>query len=177
MAGRNPAEIFPKTTASIGKIVLEARNLTCTRGGVYDISLSVRRGEILGIAGLVGASRTEFARTLFGLTPADSGEILVDAKPVHHVRIRSIAHRLAHVSGDSKAHGVIEDLPITENISIALLRSLNDAWLVIAVIGMTIVIVAAQFDISIGSVFAVCGALAGLAAKAGLPMPLVLLIV
>jgi rhamnose transport system ATP-binding protein len=130
MAGRDLAEMFPKTTASIGDVVLEARNLTCARGGVHDISLSVRRGEILGIAGLVGAGRTELARTLFGLTPADSGEILIDGKPVAITSVSdAIAHRLAYVPEDRKAHGVVEDLPIVENISLALLRRLNGEWL------------------------------------------------
>jgi len=58
MAGRDLAELFPKARATIGKVILETRALTCARSGVHDVSISVRRGEILGIAGLVGAGRT-----------------------------------------------------------------------------------------------------------------------
>ncbi len=75
MVGRELAAVFPKRTVAIGEVALETRRLTAAAGGIHDVSLVVRRGEILGIAGLVGSGRTELARTLFGLTPADSGEI------------------------------------------------------------------------------------------------------
>lgn len=130
MAGRELSQMFPKVQVPIGDVVLETRGLSHAPSGVHDISLDVRRGEILGIAGLVGAGRTEFARALFGLTPATAGEILIDGQSV---TIRSVgdalAHRLAYVPEDRKEHGVIEDLPIAENISLPLLRDLNGEWL------------------------------------------------
>ena len=73
MVGRELSAVFPKTFVEPGDLVLEVRNLGCRAAGVRNVSLSVRAGEILGLAGLVGAGRTELARVLFGLTPADTG--------------------------------------------------------------------------------------------------------
>jgi len=130
MAGRDLAELFPKTTVPIGEVVLETVDLCCAASGVSRISLSLRRGEILGLAGLVGAGRTELARILFGLTPATSGQIRVDGQAVAiHSVGEAIAHRIAYVPEDRKEHGVIEDLPINENITLPLLRRLNGSWL------------------------------------------------
>lgn len=131
MAGRDLGDLFPKLIATIGEIALETRAISHGPTGVREVTLSVRRGEILGLSGLVGAGRTELARTLFGLTPATSGEILIGGKVAS---IRSVAdaqaHGLAYVPEDRKEHGVIEDLPIAENISLAVLRQLsNGAWL------------------------------------------------
>ena len=81
MVGRPIDSLFPKTEAAIGETVLEVRNLNHGRH-VRDISFSLRRGEILGIAGLVGSGRTELALTLFGMTPATSGEILLEGRAV-----------------------------------------------------------------------------------------------
>ena len=74
--------MFPKQTVPIGDAVLELRGLGCRASGVRDVDLTVRAGEIVGLAGLVGAGRTELARVLFGLTPADAGQILLRGKPV-----------------------------------------------------------------------------------------------
>ena len=77
MVGRPIASVFPKREVAMGEIALELRNVSSAAAGLRDVSLSVRRGEILGLAGLVGSGRTQVAETIFGLTPADSGEILV----------------------------------------------------------------------------------------------------
>src|SRR5262249_14889429 len=81
MVGRAVDAVFPKVAVAPGEVVLELRGLGCTAGGVRDISLSVRAGEIVGLAGLVGAGRTELARTVFGLTPSDSGEVRLRGRP------------------------------------------------------------------------------------------------
>jgi len=129
MAGRDLAELFPKEKVPIGEVALETRGLGCESGGVSGVSLTVRRGEILGIGGLVGSGRTELARILFGLTPADSGEIRIGGKPV---AIRSVgdamARGLAYVPEDRKAHGVIAELPVWENVTLAALRRLCGNW-------------------------------------------------
>src|SRR5438445_801607 len=68
MVGREVAAIFPKKQGAPGDAVLELGHVTCRAAGVRDVTFSLRAGEILGLAGLVGAGRTELARTLFGLT-------------------------------------------------------------------------------------------------------------
>ena len=82
MVGRELSAVFPKTAVEQGGVVLDVRGLGCRASGVHGVSLQVRAGEILGLAGLVGAGRTELARVLFGLTPADQGEIQLRGKPV-----------------------------------------------------------------------------------------------
>ena len=79
MVGRDLDAMFPKETVPIGDVVLSAKNL-CLEGVFSDISFDLRKGEILGIAGLVGAGRTNVAETIFGVTPPTSGEIYVDGK-------------------------------------------------------------------------------------------------
>ena len=130
MAGRDLKEMFPKAKVTLGETVLETRGLCHAPSGVQDVSLSVRRGEILGLGGLVGAGRTEFARVLFGLAPATSGEILVDGKAVRIASVAdALAHGLAYVPEDRKEHGVVEALPIVENIALPILRRIAGAWL------------------------------------------------
>ena len=81
-----------------------ARRLTCRAAGVQDVSLAVRSGEIVGLAGLVGSGRTELAQTVFGLTPADSGDVLVHGQPIARAIARR-RHRRRHrlSSGRSQA--------------------------------------------------------------------------
>src|SRR5690606_27979057 len=77
MVGRELTGVFPKRTVPIGDLVLEVEGLTRT-GAFEDVSLNVRAGEIVGLAGLVGAGRTEVARAIFGLDKAHSGTVQVD---------------------------------------------------------------------------------------------------
>ena len=81
MVGRDVDDLFPKVAAEIGEPVLQVRGLS--RAGVFhDIDLEVRAGEIVGLAGLVGAGRSEVARAVFGVDPYDSGSVSVSGKPV-----------------------------------------------------------------------------------------------
>ncbi len=73
MVGREVAQIYPPAEGECGRAVLSLQNLTCLAAGIHDVSLDVRAGEIVGLAGLVGAGRTELARTLFGITPWTPG--------------------------------------------------------------------------------------------------------
>ena len=118
--------MFPKREVPLGEIALELRNVSCAAAGLRDISLSVRQGEILGLAGLVGSGRTELAETIFGLTPADSGEILVRGKSV---RIQSPAQAIqlgiGYVPEDRREHGIILEMPIAANTSLANLSSVS----------------------------------------------------
>ena len=126
MVGRELSAVFPKRTVPLGDTVLELRGVGCTSTGVSDISLDVRAGEIVGLSGLVGAGRSELARTIFGLTPADRGEILVRGK---RVRIGSpadaIAHGIAYVPEDRRRHGVVLEMPVSENVTLAALGNLS----------------------------------------------------
>ncbi|MDK3160581.1 sugar ABC transporter ATP-binding protein [Kamptonema cortianum] len=124
MVGRTIDHLFPKLPTTIGEPVLEVRNLVrkpLTRG----ISLQIRRGEIVGVAGLVGSGRSELAQVIFGITPAESGEILVDGKPVR-IRRPADAMRLgiAYVPEDRGTQGLIRQMRIRENVSLAMLRQL-----------------------------------------------------
>src|SRR5258708_32451706 len=106
MVGGELSSLFPNGAGEIGEVVLEIRHLT--RPGVFaDVSFQLRRGEILGFAGLVGAGRTEVARVLFGIDRAESGETWLKGKKV---RIRSPHHAMdygiAYVPEDGHQHGL-----------------------------------------------------------------------
>ena len=126
MIGRELSAVFPKKEVVLGDVVLELRQLGSKCAGIKEINLSVRAGEIVGLAGLVGAGRTELARTIFGLTQADQGEIVLRGKPV---RIESpsqaIKHGLAYLPEDRRRHGVILDMQIGANITLASLDRLS----------------------------------------------------
>jgi rhamnose transport system ATP-binding protein len=110
----------------LGEAALELRRFGCAATGVKDVNLSVRAGEIVGLAGLVGAGRTELARAIFGLTPADTGEILLRGKPVMISNpAQAIAHGVAYLPEDRRRHGVVLELPISANITLASLDRLS----------------------------------------------------
>lgn len=126
MVGRELSQVFPKKEVKLGQIVLELKNFGCRAARVHDVNLSVRAGEIVGIAGLVGAGRTEFARAIFGLDTADSGEILLNGKSVKNSHPRDAIHnKIAYLPEDRRRHGVILDLPISSNITLASLKILS----------------------------------------------------
>jgi rhamnose transport system ATP-binding protein len=131
MVGRSLDAVFPKIDVPLGNVVLETRDLACRESGVRGINLAVRAGEILGLAGLVGAGRTELARVLFGLTPATSGQILLKGQPVH-VTTPAAAVKLgiAYVPEDRRRHGVILDMPVAANATLAVLRRITRLGLI-----------------------------------------------
>lgn len=123
MVGREISSIFPKRQVSLGETLLELRHVTCYESETHDVTLSLRAGEIVGLAGLVGAGRTELARVLFGLTPADSGEILLRGKPIRiDSSARAVELGIAYVPEDRRRHGVILDMPVAANTTLAILR-------------------------------------------------------
>jgi rhamnose transport system ATP-binding protein len=130
MVGRPVDQLFPKTDAEIGAPVLELRNIAY-RDEVEDISFTIRAGEIVGIAGLIGSGRTELALTIFGITPATSGEILLDGKPVRITdpkQARDLG--IAYVPEDRGLQGLIKPQTIRENLSLALLDRISTATIV-----------------------------------------------
>ncbi|MEK8028750.1 sugar ABC transporter ATP-binding protein [Pseudaquabacterium rugosum] len=119
MVGRSIERIFPKETVPIGATVLELRGLT-RRGVFEDISFQVAAGEIVGLAGLIGAGRTEVVRALFGLDPLDAGQILLDGRPVTIRRpADAIGRGIAMVSEDRKGEGLVLCRSVGENIALA----------------------------------------------------------
>jgi rhamnose transport system ATP-binding protein len=131
MVGRELSAVFPKRPVSAGEVVLEVRNLSSRAAGVRDVSLSVRGGEILGLAGLVGSGRTQLAETIFGLTPADEGEVLIRGS---HIRIASpreaTAAGIGYVPEDRRRHGVVLEMPIAANVGLASLAALSKRGLI-----------------------------------------------
>jgi ribose transport system ATP-binding protein len=124
MIGRELKETYPPRANPPGEIALEVKNLT--GNGDYDISFSVRKGEILGISGLVGAGRTELAMLLFGAAPIESGEIWVNGELV---RMRSprdaIQQRIGLLTEDRKGKGLFLEMGVGWNISFPIVRKLS----------------------------------------------------
>ena len=120
MVGREVATLYPPAEGQPGDVLLSLKNVACAAGGVQGVNLEVRAGEIVGMAGLVGAGRTELARVLFGITPADSGEISLKGKTLTISNPReAISHGIAYVPEDRRRHGVILEMPIAHNITMA----------------------------------------------------------
>lgn len=118
MVGRELTQLFPKFNSAIGEEVLTVRNLSC-RDRFTDVSFSVRRGEILGVAGLVGAGRSEVMESLFGMESFDSGEILIDGVPVTiDSPSTAIEKGMAFLTEDRKKSGLFLVLSVMENMSI-----------------------------------------------------------
>jgi ribose transport system ATP-binding protein len=116
MVGRALTDIFQKEPAAIAAPVLEVKGLT-RRGVVKDVSFTLRRGEILGFAGLVGAGRTETARLLFGADAKDSGEIQVDGRAVTITSPHdAVSAGLGLVPEDRGLQGLVLKLSVQENI-------------------------------------------------------------
>lgn len=116
MVGRSMDEFFHKELAPIGDVVLEVKNLTLEKK-FKDISFKLRQGEVLGVAGLMGAGRTEVMEAIFGYKPAESGEIFMDGKQVEIKEpIDAIKHGIAFVTEDRKLTGIFPDLSIKDNI-------------------------------------------------------------
>jgi ABC-type sugar transport system ATPase subunit len=133
MVGRELSDLFPKTPATPGDEVLSARNISLqhpVRAGdfaVKDVSFEVRKGEVLGIFGLMGAGRTELLQTVFGLHPKTStGEICMEGRPV---KINSpqdaIAAGLALAPEDRKAEGVVLGLSVAHNTTLSCLPKIE----------------------------------------------------
>ena len=121
MVGRELTDLFPKEEAEIGEVVLSVKGLN--RGAVVkDVSFELRRGEILGLAGLMGAGRTEVLETIFGIEKADSGEVVLNGKTLR-IKQPSDAIRagMALLTEDRKLNGIMGVLSVRDNITAAAL--------------------------------------------------------
>src|SRR5262249_21835787 len=111
---------------TLGEARLEARNLGSREAGIHNISLSVRAGEILGIAGLVGSGRTQLAEVLFGLVPADAGQIFLNGREARIGSPRqAIRLGIGHVPEDRRRHGLIMQMPLAANATLADLQAVS----------------------------------------------------
>ncbi len=123
MVGRELSDIFPPKDTTSGEALLEVRNLN-VQNVVKDVSLTLHKGEVLGIAGLVGSGRTELAEGIVGLRPA-SGEIRIHGKPVNIRNPRDARDaRLAYLTEDRKEAGLLLD----KNLPVNLTLSALDMW-------------------------------------------------
>jgi rhamnose transport system ATP-binding protein len=126
MIGRELTAVYPKRPVPLGDVALELRGVSNQARGVRQIALTVRRGEIVGLAGLVGSGRTELAETLFGLTPCDAGEIVVNGAAAA-IRSPADAIRLGigYVPEDRQQHGVIPPMAIAANTTLSTLGDVS----------------------------------------------------
>lgn len=130
MVGRELGEAPARPIASPGEVALEIEGLT-SPGVFRDVSLSVRRGEIVALAGLVGAGRTEVARAVFGIDPFERGTIRLFGRPVRFRSPReALRHGLAYLPEDRQHQGLILPMSVAHNISLTVLDQLSRAgWL------------------------------------------------
>ena len=125
MTGRSVKDMWPPLshTDPDAPVVLEVRGLSRAKSLLHDVNFSVRRGEVLGLAGLVGSGRSEIARCIFGVDRPDTMELYLNGQPV---QIRSpkqaIRHKMAFVMEDRKNQGLLLERPIGENITLTALK-------------------------------------------------------
>jgi ribose transport system ATP-binding protein len=123
MVGRTLDQLFPERTGAVSQeVALDVNGLSRT-GVIEDISFRLYKGEVLGVAGLMGAGRTELARVLFGLAPAERGEIFIDGKPAPPTPRRRIQRGMAFLTEDRRAEGLMMEAGIADNIALASLPS------------------------------------------------------
>jgi ABC-type sugar transport system ATPase subunit len=130
MVGREITDVFPKTEVEIGEELLRAEHIS-VENKVHDISFSLRKGEILGISGLVGAGRSELVKALFGAIKKTSGEIFIDGTKVtiEHP-IEAVNLGMAFIPEDRHEEGLILNLSILENIGLCNLKKISRAGVI-----------------------------------------------
>lgn len=123
MVGRELKEYYPRHSAAPGEVVLEVKHISGL--GDEDISFSMKRGEILGVAGLVGSGRTELASLIYGAAPKESGEVWIDGtKRDIHSPAQAIAYGIGLIPEDRKHHGCILNASIRFNIALSVFNRL-----------------------------------------------------
>jgi ABC-type sugar transport system ATPase subunit len=118
MVGRDPSTFYKRERTPRGEVALEARNVT--GNGVRDISFKLHRGEVLGIAGMVGSGRSELMELLFGAAPLVYGDILIDGQPVRHKSPKdAIRNKMCFITEDRQNTGLFLTKTIAENVAVA----------------------------------------------------------
>ena len=127
MVGRTLHNLYPKEEVEIGETVFEARNFF-QEGVLEDVSLTAKRGEILGIAGLAGAGRTEFALAMVGLDRPDSGETYIHGKRVRISDYRTaMENGIVYISEDRQTYGLVLPMTLRDNITHKVLPQISNA--------------------------------------------------
>jgi len=130
MVGRDMDALFPKVEAERGPVVLKVDHLT-REGAFTDVSFEVRRGEIVALAGLVGAGRTEVARAIFGIDRWDAGSVEVDGRRLRAGSpTRAMAAGVGLVPEDRRQQGLVMDFSIERNVALASLDSVQRAGII-----------------------------------------------
>ena len=130
MVGREVADLFPKTPAQIGEPVLEVDGLQA-RGVFHDVSFTVHRGEIVGLAGLVGAGRSEIARAVFGVDGYDAGSVRMNGREIARRKPRAaIEAGMAFVPEDRRAQGLVTEASVARNVASVIRGGLARAGLI-----------------------------------------------
>jgi rhamnose transport system ATP-binding protein len=130
MVGRELGALFPKQEAQIGERVLEVKRLT-REGVFFDVSFDVRAGEIVALAGLVGAGRSEVARAIFGIDKTDAGHVEVSGRRLAPGRPLAAMHAgIAFVPEDRRMQGLVMDLSVARNATLTRMRALTRLGLI-----------------------------------------------
>lgn len=126
MVGRDLDNVFPERKSELGPVVLSVHDLN-QENNFYDINFELRKGEILGFAGMMGAGRTELMECVFGLTTPDSGKIKINNKPVsiRHPK-EAMKLNIGFISEDRKTHGLMLDLSVKRNLTISNLEKCSN---------------------------------------------------
>jgi len=129
IVGHEISDLYPKTEVTIGETLLDVENLSGK--GFQDVSFALRRGEILGVAGLNGAGRSELLRSLFGLNPITAGRVMLEGRPIPiSSPPEAIRHGLAMLSESRKDEGIFPELTVGRNLILMDLRRLATVgWL------------------------------------------------
>ena len=122
MVGRSVEAQFPRRRPELGEVLLEVKNLS-REGVLEDVSFSLRAGEVVGVAGIVGAGRTELARAIFGADPGDAGEVWVEGRRMERGDPREAKRRgMGFVTEDRQGQGIVPPLSVAENLGLASLK-------------------------------------------------------
>src|ERR1043166_7473391 len=130
MVGRELSQFYQRRPHDMGEVFLRVEKLRTAAFPRQDLSFTVRSGEIVGVAGLVGSGRTEMLRTLFGIDKARGGSIWLEGRPVEvRTPLQAISARMGLVPEDRKQEGLILEMAIRQNLSLAALRQNSRAFL------------------------------------------------